>query len=120
MAKGSVNTVLMACFILYHYFNRQEYHSNTNFADYFLIVAPGITIKDRLGVLFVDTKNKNPNDIQDYYRLRGLVPQNMEHRIENLNARLYITNYHTFEPKVLQGNKRSPFDGKTNLKGEKI
>jgi len=29
----------------------------------FLIVTPGITIKDRLSVLFVDTKNKNSKDI---------------------------------------------------------
>lgn len=120
MATGSGKTVVMACFIVYHYFNRQEYRNDTRFADYFLIVAPGITIKDRLGVLFVDTKNKNPKDIEDYYRIRGLVPQNMEQRLENLNARLVITNYHVFEPKILQGNKRSPFDGKVDLKGEKI
>ena len=120
MATGSGKTVVMACFILYHYFNRQEYRNDTKFADYFLIVAPGVTIKSRLGVLFVDTKNKNPADIEDYYRIRGLVPQNMEHRLENLNARLVITNYHTFEPKILQGNKRSPFDGKVDLKGNKI
>lgn len=120
MATGSGKTVVMACLICYHYFNRQEYRNDTRFADYFLIIAPGVTIKDRLGVLFVDTKNKNPNDIEDYYRIRGLVPQNMENRLENLNARLVITNYHSFEPKILQGNKRSPFDGKVNLKGEKI
>lgn len=120
MATGSGKTVVMACLICYHYFNRQEYRNDTRFADYFLIVAPGVTIKDRLGVLFVDTKNKNPINIEDYYRVRGLVPQNMEHRLENLNARLVITNYHSFEPKILQGNKRSPFDGKVNLKGEKI
>ncbi len=119
MATGTGKTVVMACFILYHYFNRQEYHNDTRFADYFLIVAPGITIKDRLGVLFVDTKNKNPVDKEDYYSIRYLVPRNMESRLENINARLVITNYHTFEPKTLQGNKRSPFDGKVNLKGEK-
>ena len=121
MATGTGKTVVMGCLICYHYFNRQEYRRNdTRFADYFLIVAPGITIKTRLGVLFVDTKNKNPNDIEDYYRVRGLIPANMEHRLGNLNARLVITNYHTFEPKILQGNKRSPFDGKVNLQGEKI
>lgn len=120
MATGSGKTVVMACLICYHYFNRQEYRSDTRFADYFLIVAPGVTIKSRLGVLFVDTKNKNPNDIEDYYRVRALVPSNMAHRLENLNARLIITNYHTFEPKILQGNKRSPLDGKVNLKGEKV
>lgn len=120
MATGSGKTVVMACLILYHYFNRQEYRNDTRFADYFLVVAPGITIKSRLGVLFVDTGTKNPKDIKDYYRIRGLVPQNRAHRLENLNARLIITNYHTFEPKLLQGNKRSPFDGKVNLQGEKI
>lgn len=120
MATGSGKTVVMACLICYHYFNRQEYRNDTRFADYFLIVAPGITIKSRLGVLFVDTKNKNPKDIEDYYRVRALVPSNLEHRLENLNARLVITNYHTFEPKILQGNKRSPFDGKVDLEGKKI
>lgn len=120
MATGSGKTVVMACLICYHYFNRQEYRNDTRFADYFLIVAPSITIKSRLGVLFVDTKNKNPNYIEDYYHVRGLIPANMQHRVENLNARLIITNYHTFEPKMLQGNKRSPLDGKVDLKGEKI
>ena len=120
MATGTGKTVVMACFILYHYFNRQEYRNDTRFADYFLIVAPGITIKDRLGVLFVDTKNRNPVEIQDYYRIRGLVPQNLNHRLENLNARIVITNYHTLEQKVLQGNKRSPFDGKVDINGIKV
>lgn len=120
MATGSGKTVVMACLILYHYFNRQEYRNDTRFADYFLIVAPGITIKDRLGVLFVDTKTENQHDIKDYYRVRGLVPQNMLPRLNSLNAKLIITNYHTFEPKVLQGNKRSPFDGKVDLQGKKI
>ena len=120
MATGSGKTVVMACFILYHYFNRQEYRNDTRFADYFLIVAPGVTIRDRLGVLFVDTKTKNPADVHDYYHVRALVSQNMEHRLDNLNARLIITNYHTFEPKILKGNKRSPFDGKVDLEGNKI
>lgn len=120
MATGTGKTVVMGCFILYHYFNRQEYRNDTRFADYFLILAPGVTIKDRLGVLFVDAKNKNPNEIQDYYHIRGLVPQNMEHRLENLNSRLVVTNYHAFEPKTLQGNKRTPFDGKVDLEGNKM
>lgn len=118
MATGTGKTVVMACLILYHYFNRQEYKNDTRFADYFLIVAPGITIKDRLGVLFVDTKNKHNKE--DYYFQRGLVPQSLENRLENLNARLVITNYHAFEPKTLQGNKRSPFDGKVDAEGKKI
>jgi type III restriction enzyme len=120
MATGTGKTVVMACLILYHFFNRQEYRNDTRFADYFLVVAPGITIKDRLGVLFVDTKNKIAHEIQDYYRVRDLVPRNQTNNLQNLNARLVITNYHSFEPRTLQGNKRSPFDGKVDLEGNKI
>lgn len=117
MATGTGKTVVMGCLILYHFFNRQEYKNDTRFADYFLIVTPSVTIKDRLSVLFVDTKNKY-NRI-DYYYQRSLVPKSLEHRLENLNARLVITNYHAFEPKTLQGNKKSPFDGKLNAEGKK-
>ncbi|MDZ7743448.1 MAG: DEAD/DEAH box helicase family protein [Bacteroidota bacterium] len=65
MATGTGKTVVMGALILYNYFNRQVYRNDTRFADYFLIVAPGITIKDRLGVLKVDKKNKY--DRTDYY-----------------------------------------------------
>ena len=119
MATGTGKTVVMACFILYHYFNRQEYRNDVRFADYFLIVAPGITIKDRLSVLFVDTQSKNVQDSKDYYTIRSLVPRRMVHSLQNLNARLVITNFHSFEPKTLKGNKRSPFDGKVDLDGNK-
>ena len=112
MATGTGKTVVMGALILYHFFNRQEYRQDTRFADYFLIVAPGITIKDRLGVLFVDKKSNNKHERTDYYAIRDLVPQNLEHNLANLNAKLIITNYHSFEPRTLQGNKKSPFDGK--------
>jgi type III restriction enzyme len=120
MATGTGKTVVMACLICYHYFNRQEYKQDTRFADYFLVIVPSITIKSRLNVLFVDTNTKNRWDIQDYYRIRGLVPANKEHRLENLNARLIVINYHKFEPRALEGNKCSPFDGKVDLKGNKL
>jgi len=120
MATGTGKTVVMGLIILYHYFNRKEYRADTRFADYFLILTPGITIKTRLNVLFVDTKHKVRNDIEDYYRIRAIVPPHLEPGLENLNARLVITNYHTFEPRTLQGNKRSPFDGKVDLYGKKI
>lgn len=118
MATGTGKTVVMACLILYHFFNRREYGNDTRFVDNFLIVAPGVTIKDRLGVLYVGT-NKGANS-EDYYHARGLVPQHKEPILTHLNANLVIINYHAFEPKTLQGNKRSPFDGKVDLEGKKI
>lgn len=119
MATGTGKTVVMAALILYHYCNRQEYRQDTRFCDNFLLVAPGITIKDRLGVLYVDNTTHQKNTAQDYYRQRDLVPPRFERLLEGLNARLVITNYHTFEPKILQGNKRSVFDGKLGADGKK-
>lgn len=119
MATGSGKTVVMATLILYHFLNRQEYRQDTRFADYFLVVAPGVTIRDRLNVLNVDTYHRDPQKIQDYYRQRSLVPPAFEQALPALNARLVITNYHGFEQRTLQGNKKTPFDGKRNAAGNK-
>lgn len=118
MATGSGKTVVMAAFILYHFANRLEYKSDTRFADYFLIVAPGITIRDRLGVLYVDTNARPNQETKDYYRQRSLVPRWLEDDLKNLNSRLVITNFHGFLPKTLKGNKKNPFDGKKDVHGK--
>ncbi|MBP7653289.1 DEAD/DEAH box helicase family protein [Candidatus Dependentiae bacterium] len=120
MATGSGKTVVMAMLILYHFYNRLEYRNDTRFADNFIIIAPGITIKDRLGVLYVDTQNNSIQNIQDYYRTRRLIPQNYEQDLLQLNSKLIITNYHSFEQKVLKGNKKTPFDGKIGADGKKV
>ncbi|GEM_PF-1000521 len=49
MATGTGKTVVMGALILYHFFNRREYRNDPRFADYFLMVTPGITIRERLG-----------------------------------------------------------------------
>lgn len=120
MATGTGKTVVMACLILYHYLNRSEYRQDTHYSDYFLIVAPGITIRDRLSVLLVDTQTRNPNEARDYYRERRLVPRNYEALLDGINARLVITNFHAFEPRLVSGNKKSPFDGKRAVDGSKV
>lgn len=119
MATGTGKTVVMACLILYHYLNRQEYRNDTHYADDFLVVAPGITIRDRLAVLFPDTQTGNPHDAHDYYRQRVLVPPAYSSYLGGLASHLVITNYHAFEPRQLSGNKRNPFDGKLAAGGGK-
>ena len=118
MATGTGKTVVMAALILYHYLNRQQYRQDVRFADYFLLVAPGVTIRDRLGVLRADT-TADRHYAQDYYHQRKLVPLAYESLLEGLNARLAIANYHQFEPRTLQGNKRGVFDGKIGADGRK-
>lgn len=118
MATGTGKTVVMAALIAYHYFNRLEYRNDTRFADNFLVITPGITIRDRLGVLRVDTRTGA--EAEDYYYARYLVPKAWrEKNLAPLNSKIVITNYHTFEPRTLQGNKRSPFDGKIGADGKK-
>lgn len=120
MATGTGKTVVMGCLICYHYFNRLEYRNDTRFADCFLIITPSVTIRDRLGVLRVDSTKKNIQTATDYYHQRGLIPPKFSQYVDGINHLLVITNYHTFEPKTLQGNKKSPFDGKVDINGNKV
>jgi type III restriction enzyme len=120
MATGTGKTVVMACLVLYHYLNRSQYRNDPRYCDYFLLVAPGITIRDRLNVLRVDSQASNDVDATDYYRERQLVPANYAGLLPGLNARLVITNYHSLEPRLISGNKRSPLDGKIGPNGAKV
>lgn len=120
MATGTGKTVVMACLILYHYLNRREYRNDTRYCDYFLVVAPGITIRDRLKVLFPDANHDRPQEASDYYRQRYLLPPAYRVALGELASRLIVTNYHEFLPRVLSGNKRTPFDGKLGENGHKV
>lgn len=120
MATGTGKTVVMACLLLYHYLNRSQYRNDPRYADYFLLVAPGVTIRDRLNVLRVDTQASKDTDASDYYRERQLVPPAYASLLAGLNAKLVITNYHAFEPRLISGNKRSPMDGKLGPNGQKM
>lgn len=120
MATGTGKTVVMGALILYHFYNRLEYRNDVRFADNFLLVAPGITIRDRLGSLRVDSRDSI--DATDYYHTRFLVPTGGEWRkqLGQLNSKLVIKNFQALQPRTLQGNKRSPFDGKMGRDGEKV
>ena len=118
MATGTGKTVVMGALIVYHFFNRLEYRSDVRFADNFLLIAPGVTIRDRLGFLRVDSRDGF--DATDYYHTRFLVPPSWRREMRQLNAKVAIINYHALQPRTLQGNKRSPFDGKIGSDGEKV
>jgi type III restriction enzyme len=62
--------------------------SSRRFTRGFLIVAPGLTIKDRLRVL-------QPHDPDSYYRDREVVPPDMLGDLDR--AKIVITNYHAFK-----------------------
>lgn len=88
MATGSGKTVVMSMLIAWHTLNKAANPQRREFSDAFLIVAPGITIRDRLRVL-------QPNDPENYYQKLDLVPPDM---IGDLaKAKIVITNYHSFK-----------------------
>ena len=88
MATGSGKTVVMAMLIAWHALNKLANAQDARFSDTFLLITPGITIRDRLRVLL-------PNDPSNYYRERDIVPG---YQLEQLGqAKIVITNFHTFK-----------------------
>ena len=112
MATGTGKTVVMAMLILYNYLNKREYHNDTRFVDHFLLVTPGVTIRERLNVLYIDNSHTNIYDRNDYYHRRGLIPRQYEQQLGGLNACIQILNYQQLEPKLLKGKHESPLDVK--------
>ncbi|MDO9566561.1 MAG: DEAD/DEAH box helicase family protein [Candidatus Desulfaltia sp.] len=109
MATGSGKTVVMAMIIAWHTLNKLANPKDARFSGTFLIVTPGITIRDRLRVLL-------PNDPQNYYRQRDIVSTQL---LEQLgHAKILITNFHAFllREKVAAGKitKAILAEGKTS------
>ena len=88
MATGSGKTVVMAMLIAWHTLNKHANPQDARFSDIFLIVTPGITIRDRLRVLL-------PNDPDNYYRQRDIIPAPLQDQLGQ--AKIVITNYHAFQ-----------------------
>lgn len=113
MATGTGKTVVMAMLILYNYLNKRANPMDTHYADHFLLCAPGITIRDRLGVLQLDFSQRSNNfERTDYYHQRGLIPPQFEKELGGLNSSITIVNYQQFLPRVFAGKHASPLDGK--------
>lgn len=87
MATGSGKTLVMAMLITWHTLNKIANPQDTRFGDTFLVVTPGITIRDRLRVLL-------PNDPGNYYQLHDLCPPDMMGQLQRAN--IIITNFHAF------------------------
>ena len=88
LATGAGKTTVMAMIIAWQTINACRRPTSSRYTRGFLVVAPGITIKDRLRVL-------QPNDPDSYYKSRELVPPDLMPELER--ARIVITNYHAFK-----------------------
>ncbi|QTL03948.1 DEAD/DEAH box helicase family protein [Aquabacter sp. L1I39] len=90
LATGAGKTTVMAMLIAWQTINAVRHPNARRFSRGFLVVAPGITIKDRLRVL-------QPNDPDSYYSTRQLVPEDMLPDMGR--AKIVITNFHAFKKK---------------------
>ena len=97
----------MAMLIAWQTVNAVRRPGSKHFTRGFLIVAPGITIRDRLRVL-------QPNDPDNYYAHRELVPPDMLEDVQR--AKIVITNYHAFKRRervALSAGGRALLKGRT-------
>ena len=88
LATGAGKTTVMAMLIAWQTINAVRRPNSKKFTRGFLVVTPGLTIRDRLRVL-------QPNDPDSYYQSRELVPGDMIGDLER--AKIVITNFHTFK-----------------------
>lgn len=109
MATGSGKTTVMAMLIAWQAVNAAR-KASKDFSSAFLIITPGITIRDRLRVIL-------PSEPDNYYETREIVPPEMLPDIRR--AEIVITNYHAFQHRetlsltkvarsFLQGNTPEP------------
>ncbi len=110
MATGTGKTVVMAMLIAYHTLNKIANKTSTLYSDTFLIVTPGVTIRDRLQVLMPE----NPDN--DYQKM-DLLPHGVYEAL--CQAKIVITNYHAFQTKkkesLSKANEKVLGDGAKNF-----
>ncbi len=105
LATGAGKTTVMAMLIAWQTVNAVRHPQSNRFTKGFLVVAPGITIRDRLRVL-------QPNDPDAYYRDRELVPDEM---LPDLGkAKIVITNFHAL---MLRDTRPLPKGNRSLLQG---
>jgi len=88
LATGAGKTTVMAMLIAWQTINAERRPNSKKFTRGFLVVTPGLTIKDRLRVL-------HPNDPDSYYDSRELVPRDLLDEVRR--SKIVITNYHAFK-----------------------
>ncbi len=88
LATGAGKTTVMAMLIAWQTINAVRMPANSKFTRGFLIVAPGITIRDRLSVL-------KPTHPENYYKHHELVPSEVLSVVSR--AKVVIANFHAFQ-----------------------
>jgi type III restriction enzyme len=87
MATGSGKTIVMAMLIAWQLLNKVTYPQDKRFSKNIFIVAPGLTVKNRLQVLVPGRK--------DYYREFSIIPLGLEDGLRQ--GKILVHNWHTLD-----------------------
>ena len=85
MATGTGKTIVMAMLIAWQSLNKINYPHKKGFAKDFLVVAPNLTVRSRLGVLL-------PSGEENYYDAFNVVPLGLREQLRQ--AKVVVRNWH--------------------------
>ena len=85
MATGSGKTIIMAMIIAWNFLNKVTDARDTRFSKNVLVVAPGLTVKNRLQVL-------QPTNSENYYEKFNIVPSSLMDKLRQ--GKVLIQNWH--------------------------
>ncbi len=88
LATGSGKTTVMAMLIAWSVLNKVQHRQDKRFSDAVLIVAPNLTVRERLQVLI-------PSHTDNYYDRFDLVPPTLLPQLGR--GKFFITNWHLFQ-----------------------
>jgi len=85
MATGTGKTIVMAMTIAWQILNKVTYPQDTRFSKNVLIIAPGLTVRNRLSVLA-------PSDPANYYEAFRIIPPDFLEKLRQ--GRVIVRNWH--------------------------
>lgn len=109
MATGSGKTVVMGMLIAWQTVNKVTYPKEKKFSKNVLVVAPGLTVKSRLKVLY-------PSNPQNYYQEFDLVPSDMFDKLRQGSVK--IVNWHMLSWETEEQIKRKRSVDKRGIKSD--
>ena len=109
MATGSGKTVVMALLLAWAFCNHARNPLSTQFPGAALIVAPNLTVKERLQVLRPDAEG-------NYFEMFNIVPSHLLPALQS--GKVLVTNWHKFAPQ--EGNVEGGKSYKVVDKGDEM
>lgn len=111
MATGTGKTVVMGMLIAWQIINKITYRQDTRFAKDILVIAPGLTVRNRLQVL-----NPSAPEESNYYIEFDLIPSGMFDKLRG--GRVKIINWHLLEWETEDQVKRKKSVDKRGVKSD--